>query len=196
MFVHMNTHGHKRVPDTHNTAQTAQTACLRLQWIAFKGKLLSNSQTLAGSGVVDGAELHLVVSESELAVHTGVICDVSGMHPILGNRYHKMGEDYDLCETEFDKLTEADRALYEGIPAPRADPMSFVHVGMHLSVDCTGANGQTHGCVRPSPARDCVRTCACPRDMDGRYVVRQNEITLSHAQHVPASAATRRISSV
>ncbi len=33
-------------------------------------------------------------------VHTGVTCDASGMHPIVGPRYHKIGEDVDLCEAE------------------------------------------------------------------------------------------------
>ena len=33
-------------------------------------------------------------------VHTGVTCDASGMHPIVGPRYHKIAEDFDLCEAE------------------------------------------------------------------------------------------------
>jgi hypothetical protein len=52
-------------------------------------------------------------------VHHGVTCDASGMSPIIGTRYHKLGEDYDLCEAEFAKLTEADKSLYEKIDQPR-----------------------------------------------------------------------------
>ena len=53
------------------------------------------------------------------AVHHGVTCDVSGMCPIVGPRYHKIGQDYDLCEAEFAKLGEADKSLYEKIEQPR-----------------------------------------------------------------------------
>jgi hypothetical protein len=48
-------------------------------------------------------------------VHEGVTCDASGMNPIVGTRFHKIGEDYDLCEAEFAKLSEADKALFEKI---------------------------------------------------------------------------------
>ena len=48
-------------------------------------------------------------------VHEGVTCHASGMSPIVGTRFHKIGEDYDLCEAEFAKLSEADRASFEKI---------------------------------------------------------------------------------
>ena len=48
-------------------------------------------------------------------MHEGVTCDASGMSPIVGTRFHKIGEDYDLCEAEFAKLSEADKALFEKI---------------------------------------------------------------------------------
>ena len=35
------------------------------------------------------------------AVHEGVMCDVSGMCPIVGNRWKKKGQDYDLCDDEY-----------------------------------------------------------------------------------------------
>ena len=38
------------------------------------------------------------------AVHHGVTCDRSGMTPIIGNRYKKRDENYDLCESEYQKL--------------------------------------------------------------------------------------------
>ena len=52
------------------------------------------------------------------AVHHGVTCDASGMNPIIGTRYHKIGANYDLCEAEFTKLSEADKSMYEKIDFP------------------------------------------------------------------------------
>ena len=35
----------------------------------------------------------------------GMTCDMSGICPIVGVRYHLRGEDYDLiCQAEYDKL--------------------------------------------------------------------------------------------
>ena len=52
-----------------------------------------------------------------LAVHEGVMCDVSGVCPILGNRWKKKGtDDYDLCDAEFQKLTPNQQALFDNIP--------------------------------------------------------------------------------
>jgi tetratricopeptide (TPR) repeat protein len=59
-------------------------------------------------------QLKLMMKEKELVRH-GVTCDASGMLPIIDTRYHKIGEDYDLCEAEFAKLSEADKSLYEKI---------------------------------------------------------------------------------
>lgn len=60
------------------------------------------------------------------AIHPGVICDLSGMSPIIGTRYHKIGEDFDVCETEFKKLPVAEKAKYESIVRPGAVPIPIV----------------------------------------------------------------------
>merc|ERR1712164_16898 len=52
-------------------------------------------------------------------LHWGVSCDVTGMHPITGTRYHKIGQDYDLCEAEFLKLPDEEKALFEAIEHPQ-----------------------------------------------------------------------------
>jgi len=44
------------------------------------------------------------------------------MSPIIGARYHKIGEDYDLCEAEFAKISSTDKSLYEKIDLPRHNP--------------------------------------------------------------------------
>jgi len=51
-------------------------------------------------------------------VHPGVVCDRSGMSPIVGPRFHLRGHDYDLCEAEFAKLGAREQALYQRVPAP------------------------------------------------------------------------------
>ena len=47
-----------------------------------------------------------------------------GMCPIIGIRYHLLGEDCDLCQEEYDKLTEAEKADYEAIAPPVFDGAS------------------------------------------------------------------------
>lgn len=52
------------------------------------------------------------------AVHEGVSCDGSGQNPIVGPRFRLKGANYDLCEKEFGKLTEEQRADFERIDVP------------------------------------------------------------------------------
>ena len=47
------------------------------------------------------------------------------MSPIVGTRYHKSGQDYDLCEAEFTKLSEADKSMYEKIQSPESESASW-----------------------------------------------------------------------
>jgi hypothetical protein len=58
--------------------------------------------------------------EAEQAIHVGVRCDVSGMHPIVGPRFNKKGLDFDLCEAEYIKLGEAEKGNYIRIDHPKA----------------------------------------------------------------------------
>merc|ERR1719502_1863829 len=51
-------------------------------------------------------------------VHDGVTCDKSGMCPIVGNRYHLTGHNYDLCEAEYMKLDAKEQAHFRKIPPP------------------------------------------------------------------------------
>ena len=59
------------------------------------------------------------------AVHHGVFCDRSGMRPIVGMRYHLPGQDYDLCQAEWDKLPPQEQATYERIERPRDAEVSI-----------------------------------------------------------------------
>jgi len=65
-------------------------------------------------------------------VHFGFTCDASEMSPIVGTRYHKKGYDYDLCEKEFQKLPECEKAKYEAIFTNRGNPIPYgspIHFG-------------------------------------------------------------------
>jgi len=54
----------------------------------------------------------------EPVCHWDIICDKTNQ-PIVGVRYHKTGEDYDLCEAEFQKLSPLDQAAFERIEKPQ-----------------------------------------------------------------------------
>jgi len=59
-------------------------------------------------------------NEASDVVHHGVECDISGMNPVVGPRYHKIGCDYDLCEAEFCKLDKCAKRAFERIDGPGA----------------------------------------------------------------------------
>jgi len=57
--------------------------------------------------------------------HYKVGCDVSNQCPIIGTRYHRIGKNYDLNETEFKRLAEKDKTHYEVIPYPDAEAKRY-----------------------------------------------------------------------
>ena len=74
------------------------------------------------------AALAPVPAPASAGGHPGVTCDRSGVCPIVGNRYHLRGEDYDLCQAEYDKLDDKEKADYECIP-----PKPAVRKAQHKS---------------------------------------------------------------
>jgi len=83
-------------------------------------------------------------------VHEGVTCDKSGMSPIVGDRYHLVGHNYDLCEAEFLKLTDKEKGLFRKIkpppggapeaaapaPGPETPPPANNPLRIHPGVEC------------------------------------------------------------
>jgi len=65
------------------------------------------------------------VIQWEPVVHYGVICDATNVGPIYGIRFHKIGENYDLCQSEFSKLSEEEKRGYELINHPRAEAVPY-----------------------------------------------------------------------
>jgi hypothetical protein len=51
----------------------------------------------------------------KVGIHPGFECDLSGMYPIVGVRFHKKTVDLDVCEEEFRKLNVEDQLRYEAI---------------------------------------------------------------------------------
>ena len=50
--------------------------------------------------------------------HPGIVCDRSGMNPIVGIRYQLRGENYDLCEAEYEKLSDDEKQTFVAIQPP------------------------------------------------------------------------------
>merc|ERR1719272_1789831 len=82
-------------------------------------------QATVNVAVAAAAEVAGESSSSKEGVHFGVICDISGMSPIKGARYQMAGYDYDLCETEFNKLAEDDKTNYVVIANPGAKAVRY-----------------------------------------------------------------------
>ena len=65
--------------------------------------------------VGEGVEWDIVDADAAAKGHPGVSCDRSGMEPIVGIRYNLIGQNYDLCEAEFEKLSAELKPLYRAI---------------------------------------------------------------------------------
>jgi hypothetical protein len=59
------------------------------------------------------------------AVHLGIICDGSGMNPVVGTRYHLIDADYDLCEAEYAKVPGEEQTKYTAMEKPVAEQSMF-----------------------------------------------------------------------
>ena len=65
-----------------------------------------------------GPLVHTPASGAPQGSHPGVKCDRSGAYPIVGMRFHMIGQNYDLCQAEYDKLSAAEQGQYEAILPP------------------------------------------------------------------------------
>lgn len=75
----------------------------------------------------------------EPVAHTNVVCDRSNQAPLLGTRYHKIGEDYDLNEASFAELSEPEKQFFEIVLYPGATPVPYEPV-IHYGVVCDKTN--------------------------------------------------------
>jgi len=73
-------------------------------------------------------------------VHPGITCDGSKQRPLVGKRYHKIGHNYDLNETEFRKLPHHDQLKFEVIAFPGATPVPLSAEDIvHPGITCDGS---------------------------------------------------------
>lgn len=78
----------------------------------------TENSTIPGQGKgTQAADSSSFIEEKE-GVHWGFTCDLSGQCPIRGPRFHKRGENFDLCREEFEKLSDEDKKLFERIDVP------------------------------------------------------------------------------
>merc|ERR1719274_220254 len=102
--------------------------------------------------------------------HPGVTCDKTGMCPIIGNRWNLAGHDYDLCEAEYQKLSEEEKTKFVLIPPPGAPPLA---AGFGLG-----------GCAPPGdfhPGVSCDKSGVCPI-VGFRYHLRGHNYDLCEAE--------------
>lgn len=70
----------------------------------------------------DGGSMDLAQT---MPTHPNAGCDVCRIFPLVGKRFNKNGHDYDLCESDFAKLSEADKMEYAVIAAPGSSPVPY-----------------------------------------------------------------------
>lgn len=69
-------------------------------------------------------------------VHHGVACDMCDMAPILGPRYAKKDADYDLCATDFAKLSAEEATQFTLIEHPLDEGCWKRPPSVHPNVEC------------------------------------------------------------
>jgi hypothetical protein len=106
--------------------QEALSVAEQASWSVFRLKVFQSLKQLrADLDATTAAKTTSPSVESKPPVHFNVECDKSGMNPIKGVRYSVPGADYDLCEDEFTKLSEAERMLFVKIDHPGATPVPY-----------------------------------------------------------------------
>jgi len=124
--------------------------------------------------------------------HPGVRCDRTGQSPILGNRYNLVGHNYDLCEAEFLKLSDKEKALYIQIPPPAPLPVHTFGTGDPTTgggkntfgggttnnINAAAADPYTTGI---HPGVECDRSGVCPI-VGIRYNLKGHDYDLCQAE--------------
>merc|ERR1719378_530851 len=124
-------------------------------------------------------------SPSAGGVHPGVTCDKTGQCPIVGNRYHLVGHNYDLCEAEYVKLTDKEKALFQLIPPPAAPfvhPMPNASAASEANANGAAAAGGGNAAPGVHPGVECDRSGMCPI-VGTRYNLKGHNYDLCQAEY-------------
>ena len=108
---------------------------------------------------VDGAEPSDAGEPSDangLLPHPGVTCDRSGMNPIVGIRYHLRGRDFDLCEAEYQKLSDDDKAHLRAVAAAVGRSLDGIAADTAAAAEAKPGAPARAG-PQPSPMRSTTR---------------------------------------
>jgi hypothetical protein len=66
-----------------------------------------------------------LVVQVHLCSCNGQACGCTPAQDLTGPRWHKAGEDFDLCSTAFDRLPKAEKLLFECIQYPGDEPVPY-----------------------------------------------------------------------
>ena len=91
-----------------------------------------------------------VIGSSTQGRHPGITCDISGQCPIIGWRFNLTGQDYDLCEAEFNKLPDAEKERYQKIAATDFSVAPQSEVAVHTGGIQLGRAESPLGAASPS----------------------------------------------
>lgn len=111
----------------------------------------------------------------------GIICDCGNHGPIIGNRYKKVGADFDLCEAAYRKRSEDEKSDYVCMPPRSADgcKLSLVTI-LPLPVCCSGPREE-----RVQNSAQCTQHSLPPKKR------RRSEEPLAHVVSAAAEAAAQ-----
>ena len=125
----------------------------------------ANAANAASTGTANAATMPDVPMPEGFApavgYHQGVRCDRTGQCPIQGNRFHLVGHNYDLCEAEYNKLTDNEKPLYVKIPPPSA---AQVHTmgGGGANQSSSNESSNDASSIGIHPGVECDRSGMCP----------------------------------
>jgi len=136
-----------------------------------------------------------------LGLHDGVTCDKSGMSPIVGNRFHLVGHNYDLCEAEYLKLSDKERALFRMVPPPTAKPAAAASATPSAAPSAAGSCAASAAASKSSsppeapavhPGVECDKSGMCPI-IGHRYHLRGHNYDVCQAEFDKLPAAEQAL---
>ena len=108
--------------DLINSLSTLEADLMNAQWASLRAGTLEAMRKTAELRDLEAAAPAAAGLGSRF--HPNFYCDRSGMNPIVGIRYHLRGQNYDICQAEYDKLNAREQSEYQAIPPPQEFPQA------------------------------------------------------------------------